>query len=157
VSSAVEQRFCKPLVGSSNLSPGTTRSARRGRSTRRTGAFGEDAMVCKSQAARALSVSSLVLPLAALTACSGGMGLWSSEEKPPEPNLYPEKYKSDLVAYVRGSPGDMLNVRDAAVSAPALRQFGSESRYFVCLRTVGQDGRKDKLVVFFAGRINQFV
>jgi len=114
-------------------------------------------MVCKSQAARALSVSSLVLPLAALTACSGGMGLWSSEEKPPEPNLYPEKYKSDLVAYVRGSPGDMLNVRDAAVSAPALRQFGSESRYFVCLRTVGQDGRKDKLVVFFAGRINQFV
>ena len=27
VSSVVEQRFCKPLVGSSNLSPGTTLSA----------------------------------------------------------------------------------------------------------------------------------
>jgi hypothetical protein len=29
VSSVVEQRFCKPLVGSSNLSPGTNGSGRR--------------------------------------------------------------------------------------------------------------------------------
>jgi hypothetical protein len=40
---------------------------------------------------------------------------------------------------------------------PALKQFGSESRYFVCLRIDGQNVRKEKFVVFYARLINQFV
>ena len=112
-------------------------------------------MARKSRTAR-VSFCCLAPLLIALAACSE-MGFGSREPKTVDPNVYPEKYKTDLVAYVRSNPGDMLNVRDASLSAPALRQFGAESRYFVCLRTVGQDGRKDKLVVFFSGRINQFV
>ncbi len=112
-------------------------------------------MARKSPTAR-VSVCCLAPLLVALAACSE-MGFGSREPKTVDPNVYPEKYKTDLVAYVRSNPGDMLNVRDASLSAPALRQFGSESRYFVCLRTLGQDGRKDKLVVFFSGRINQFI
>jgi hypothetical protein len=117
---------------------------------------GEDAMARKPPTARVLSVCSLGPLLVALAACSE-MGFGSREPKTVDPNVYPEKYKTDLVAYVRSNPGDMLNVRDASLSAPALRQFGQENRYFACLRTGGPDGRKDKLVVFFSGRINQFV
>jgi len=108
-----------------------------------------------SPAAKVLSVCRLAPLLVALTACSG-LGFGSKDEA-VDPNLFPEKYKSDLLSYVRASPADMLNVRDASISAPALRQFGTENRYFVCLRTVGPEARRDKLVVFFGGRINQFI
>jgi len=51
----------------------------------------------------------------------------------------------------------MENVRAAYISTPALTQFsGSQSRYFVCLRTDGQGFRKEKMVVFFSGQINQY-
>jgi hypothetical protein len=43
------------------------------------------------------------------------------------------------------------------ISTPALKEFGSESRYFVCLRIDGQNVRKEKFVIFYAGPINQFV
>jgi hypothetical protein len=51
----------------------------------------------------------------------------------------------------------MLNVREASISAPALKQFGSESRFFACLRVSGPDWRRDKTVIFYSGGINQFI
>jgi hypothetical protein len=52
----------------------------------------------------------------------------------------------------------MRSPRSAAdAMTPVLKQFGSESRYFVCLRIDGQNVRKEKFVVFYAGLINQFV
>jgi hypothetical protein len=117
---------------------------------------GEDAMARKPPTARVLSVCSLAPLLVALAACSE-MGFGSREPKTVDPNVYPEKYKTDLVAYVRSNPGDMLNVRDASLSAPALRQFGQENRYFACLRASSPDWRKEKILIFFSGRINQFV
>jgi len=74
-----------------------------------------------------------------------------------DPNAYPASYKADLVAYVRIHPVDMVDARAAYVSAPALRQFGSDSRYFVCVRADGQDWRKEKFVVFHAGQVNQLI
>src|SRR5258707_14755114 len=38
-------------------------------------------------------------------------------------------------------------LRATYISTPALKQFGSESRYFVCLRIDGQNVRKEKFVV----------
>jgi hypothetical protein len=46
----------------------------------------------------------------------------------------------------------MRSPRSAAdAMTPVLKQFGSESRYFVCLRIDGQNVRKEKFVVFYAG------
>ena len=74
-----------------------------------------------------------------------------------DPNAYPASYRADLVAYVRIHPVDMLDAREAYVSPPAVRQLGSENRYFVCVRADGPDWRKEKFVVFHAGQINQFI
>ena len=38
-----------------------------------------------------------------------------------------------------------------------MKQVGTDNRYFVCLRAEGEDWRKDKLVVFYAGQVNQLV
>jgi len=100
----------------------------------------------------------LVLPaclalLAALAGCSD-FGFFRPKL---DPNAYPASYRGDLVAYVRIHPVDILDARQVSVSTPTLKQVGADNRYFVCLRAEGEDWRKDKLVVFYAGQVNQFV
>jgi hypothetical protein len=74
-----------------------------------------------------------------------------------DPNAYPASYRTDLVAYVRIHPVDVLDARAAYVSAPAMKEFGSENRYFMCLQVEGADWRKEKFVVFYKGQVNQFI
>jgi hypothetical protein len=112
-------------------------------------------MALKTGIARACSACLLIQLMAAVAGCSEfGLG---RQEKPVDPNAFPENYKKDLLTYVQAHPAELANVREAAISAPALRQFGTEPRYFVCLRANAPDSRKEKLVIFFSGRINQFV
>jgi len=92
---------------------------------------------------------------AALVAALAGCSQFGKTEQ--DPNLYPANYKADLVAYIRTHQPEMLRARESYVSAPTLKQFDLQSRYFVCLRIDGPDGRKEKFAVFFAGAINQFV
>jgi hypothetical protein len=112
-------------------------------------------MALKTASLRPLSACLLTPLLGALAGCSL-IGLGRQEEK-PDPNVYPTNFKADLLAYIRINPVDLLNARDVLVSTPALKQFGSDSRYFVCLRADGEGWSKEKLVVFFSGQINQFV
>ena len=86
-----------------------------------------------------------------------GCSQFGKPEEKPEPNIYPANYKTDLLAYLREKPDVLVNASAAYISTPALKQFGSESRYFVCLQIDGQKGRKEKFVVFYAAVINQFV
>jgi hypothetical protein len=96
--------------------------------------------------------------LVALTGCSGGSLFGRSEENPVEANVYPENYKADLLTFLRNHPSEIDKIRDAYVSVPVLGQFGgSEGRYYLCLKTEGEGYRAEKVVIFFAGQINQYV
>jgi hypothetical protein len=110
--------------------------------------------------APAWSVLCFLLGLAGLVALGGcsGAGFGRSDEK-PDPNLNPANYKTVLLAYLQENSGELENLRDASVSAPALGQFGvpPQERYFACLRIEGQGQRKEKLLIFFAGQINQYI
>jgi anti-sigma factor RsiW len=93
-----------------------------------------------------------------LAGCSGIPGFGRSEEPPVDPKAYPANYKTDLVGYLQTHASLIEGVRNAALSAPALAQLaGTESRYTVCLRTEGADGRKDKMIVYYGGVIIQYV
>jgi hypothetical protein len=95
------------------------------------------------------------LPAVALAACSGlGLGPQPANR---DPNLVPENYKALLLTRLQTDPYGLVGAREAFVAPPALKPFGTESRYVVCLRVVAPDMRKDKLVIFFAGEINQFI
>jgi hypothetical protein len=113
-------------------------------------------MALETGTPRTSSAGFLVSLVVALAGCSG-IEFGRPEQKPVDPNVYPTNYKTDLVAYVKTHPAEMLNARGAYISAPALKQVGSESRYFVCLRVDGQDWRQEKMVIFYSGGINQFV
>jgi hypothetical protein len=94
----------------------------------------------------------------ALAGCSGIPGFGRSEEKPADPNAYPASYKTDVLAYLQNNSTELDSARDPYLSAPTLGQLaGTESRYFVCLRMDRPDGRKEKVIVFYSGLINQYV
>jgi len=88
----------------------------------------------QQKTARAL----LACYLAALLATSAGCSQFGKPEQ-VEPNIYPANYKADLLAYLRKNPDDLVN---------------ASATY---MRIDGQNGRKEKFVVFFSGLINQFV
>jgi hypothetical protein len=124
---------------------------------RRTGlTSARNAVALKPGISTPLSIC-LVLALAAAVGGCSELGFGNQPEKRVDPNKFPENYKKDLLTYVQTHPADFVNAREASVSAPALTQFGTESRYFICLRATAPDWRKEKMVIFFSGRMNQFV
>src|SRR6516225_7935069 len=74
-----------------------------------------------------------------------------------DPNAYPASYRGDLIAYVRIHPVDVLDARAAYVSAPAMKEYGPENRYFVCLQVEGAGWSREKFVVFYKKQVNQFI
>jgi len=102
------------------------------------------------------------LPAICLAACAIALGGCSQfggaqPNKAIDPNVFPTNYRADLVTDLTTNDHqpDIMSAREAYVSPPQLQQFDIASRYVACLRTVSPDGRKDRAVIFFSGRINQ--
>src|SRR5471032_1185594 len=49
-------------------------------------------------------------------------------------NIPPQSYKQDLIAYMRTYLNDPSGIREAAVSQPALKDFGPAQRFMTCVR-----------------------
>ncbi|HEY4143015.1 MAG TPA: hypothetical protein VGM57_16470 [Pseudolabrys sp.] len=81
---------------------------------------------------------------------------WDSE------NIYPQAYKSDLLAFLRSYINEPSGVRGAAVSAPVLKDVGPGERYYTCVRynerksTGGYAGSKDGVAVYVSGKLDRF-
>ena len=110
-------------------------------------------MALATRTARALLACHLAAFFLALSGCSQ----FGKPEEKPEPNIYPANYKKNLLVYLQEKSDVLVNASATYISTPALKQFGSESRYFVCLRIDGQNRRKGEFVVFYGELINQFV
>jgi hypothetical protein len=115
-----------------------------------------NAVALKPGILRPLSICFVLALAAAVGGCSE-LGLGTQPDKRVDANKVPEDYKKDILTYVRAHPAELNNAREASITAPALTQFGTESRYFLCLRATAPDWRKEKMVIFFGGRMNQFV
>jgi hypothetical protein len=76
----------------------------------------------------------------------------------PDPNLIPADYREQLLTFLKTYLGSGAGVvRDATIAPPALKPFGSESRYVVCVRYNDGEGNHEKMAVYFSGSINQFI
>jgi hypothetical protein len=74
-----------------------------------------------------------------------------------DPNVFPPNYKASVMTFLRTSPYGLDGVISAELSPPVLKPFGTDSRYVGCMRAAGPSWRKEKMVVFYGGEINQFV
>jgi hypothetical protein len=76
-------------------------------------------------------------------------------------NVFPEKYRTEILAYQRSYLNDPTGIRSAAISQPALRKVSSVERYVVCVRlnakspSGGYVGVREHLAIFLAGKLEQ--
>jgi len=76
-------------------------------------------------------------------------------------NVFPEKYREEILAYQRSFLNDPTGIRSAGISQPAVRKVGSVERYVVCVRfnakgpAGGYIGEREHLAIFLAGKLDQ--
>lgn len=97
----------------------------------------------------------------ALAGC--GANEYLGKPKEPDPNLFPAKYRQEILDTLRQTLEEPTNIRDAYISEPALTTVAKEQRYTVCVRENSRDsakqykGTKEHIAYFFAGRLNQLL
>ncbi len=98
-----------------------------------------------------------------LSGCAGFGAGRSREERDARVNVFPDNYKSDLLAALHSYVADPTNIRDAYLTDPAIKPVAARNRYVVCVRfnAKNSDGRyvgsKDIVAIFMAGRFDQFL
>jgi hypothetical protein len=72
----------------------------------------------------------------ALGGCSTDIGPSAAELKArwDAQNIYPQNFKTDLLAFMRTYLNDPAHIRAAQVSQPQLKSAGQGDRYVVCVR-----------------------
>jgi hypothetical protein len=97
----------------------------------------------------------------ALGGCSG-LGLYK-EPPPPDPRLFPDKYKTAVADFMRTYLNNPTRVRDGGIGEPALRPVDGVQLYVSCVRYNPRDsnnqymGMQENAAVFLGGRLNQFL
>lgn len=96
----------------------------------------------------------------AVAGCSGG-SLFGGPKKdagpPPDPNLYPTNYRKQLAEFLNTVLRDRADFRATFIAQPVLMQTGDQQHYVVCIQLDGHNQHKDKVALFLAGNINQFI
>jgi hypothetical protein len=112
---------------------------------------------------RPLRVLLVVCLATTLTGCVSGRSRELREEREARINVYPDNYRSDILAGLHSYLSDPSHIRNAYVSEPSLKPIGRQNRYAACVRfdARNSDGRyvgsRDVLAVFAAGRFDQFI
>jgi len=107
----------------------------------------------------------LLLGVLALGGCTTELGPTPSDLKAQweAQNVYPQTFKADLLAFLRTYLNDPTRVRSASVAQPALKDYGPDKRYIVCLRYNARDntgvymGMKTGAAVYVSGKLDDFV
>jgi hypothetical protein len=111
------------------------------------------------------------LALLAVLALGGALGGCATEVGPSmaelkarweAENIYPEAYKSDLLAFLRTYLNDPEHVRAAAVSKPQRKTVGPGERYVACVRYQPRmddgkyDAPKQGAATYVSGKLDRF-
>jgi hypothetical protein len=99
----------------------------------------------------------------ALAACSSVEKDYSGPESQggASVNVFPDKYRAEILAYQRSFLNDPTGIRQAAISQPELRKVGKVERYVVCVRfdakqpSGGYSGVREHMAIFLAGKLDQ--
>jgi hypothetical protein len=100
--------------------------------------------------------------LVAITAagCSGFGGPKSQQAAaapPPDPNAYPANYSNQIARFLATQLTDRADFHGALIAPPVLKPVGASQHYVVCLQFDGHSQIKNKVAIFLAGEITQFI
>ncbi|MGH7246609.1 MAG: hypothetical protein ACREH9_00755 [Pseudomonadota bacterium] len=76
-----------------------------------------------------------------------------------DPNIYPANYRSQIVTVLRTSLTDRADFHGALIAPPALESVpeSQTQHYVVCLQLNGHNEQKNKVVIYFAGKPNEYI
>jgi hypothetical protein len=126
------------------------------------GTDGERAGI-ESMTGGAVRRASLLLGMTLLLGACGHQFLHADSDDDSGINTYPTNYKADILAAVHVYLNDPTGIRDAAVSPPALKEAGGETRYVACVKfnpkknNADYAGIRELAAVFLAGRFDHFM
>jgi hypothetical protein len=100
--------------------------------------------------------SGIVVLLAMAAGGCGSFGGLKSEQA-PDPNTYPANYRRQIASFLTTQLMDRTDFGGALIAAPAIKPVAESQRYVVCLQLNGHNQRKDKVVIYLTGDIQQFV
>jgi len=98
--------------------------------------------------------------MAAALAASTVAGCSSTKKQAgpaPEPNVFPADYRVQIARFLATELTDRADFRGALISAPALKPVGASQHYVVCLQFNGHSQIKNKVAIYLAGDITQFI
>ena len=106
----------------------------------------------------------LLLTSAVLAGCTTELGPTQAELRSnwDAQNVFPQNYKTDLLAFLRTYLNNPVGIRSASVSAPVLKKAGPGERYVVCITYNARDtfgkytGPKEAVAVFVSGKLDRF-
>jgi hypothetical protein len=98
-----------------------------------------------------------VLAAVALGGCSGFGKSKSTPVPEIDPNSYPQDYRRQIALYLMENLKDRADFRRALIAEPALKPVGQSTRYVVCLQFNGNNDRKDKVIIYLGGSLQQYV
>ena len=107
----------------------------------------------------------LLLALLAVCGCSSDLGSSQGELRAQweAMNVYPQKYKQDLLAFLRPYLNDPSHIRAAGVSQPQFKTIGPGRRYVACVRYNARNsdgkyaGSTDGAAVYVSGKLDSFL
>ena len=74
-----------------------------------------------------------------------------------DPNTVPPNYRAQILVYLPTALPRREDFRGTLIAPPMLKPVGSSQRMVVCLRFTSRTPPRDKVVIYFAGTITQFV
>ena len=101
-----------------------------------------------------------VISIALLAAAAAGCSFNTQQPAAPvvDPNLYPQNYRKQIAVYLSQELLDRADFRGARIAQPVLKPVGgAEPHYIVCLQFSGRSQIKNKMAMYLAGEITQFV
>jgi hypothetical protein len=103
-----------------------------------------------------------LLAASTLAGCSGSgiSDLFGSKPQTApavDPNAYPANYRKQIAGYLITELADRADFQGALIAAPAIKPVGQSQRYVVCLQFNGHNLRKDRVAIYLAGSLQQYV
>jgi hypothetical protein len=96
----------------------------------------------------------------ALAACSR---MLYQPPPPPDPLLVPTNYRQQIVEFMPQLIDDPSDMRDTAITEPAVRPVGGVNLYTACVRFNPKQSRteyfgvRERLAIFHGGTLTQFI
>jgi hypothetical protein len=107
-----------------------------------------------------LAYAATAIAAAALCGCGTDHAREAREERAA---IFPDHYRTEIIAFMKTYLNDPTNVRDAYLAEPKMKEIGSHNQFVVCIRynAKNTDGRyvgnKDVMALFDGGRFEHMV